>query len=465
MIKIGRKDLFWNYIATFLKIASSALLLPFILKMMPSEMVGIWSVFITITAFAGLMDFGFNPSFTRNVTYIFSGVRKLKANSIESVSTGNLMVDYDLLKSVISAMRWFYLRMAFIFFLLSATIGTYYIYLLLQNYTGDRREVYYAWVLLCVITTYNLFTQYYDSLLQGRGLIKKSKQIIIVGQLIYLIIASLFVMSGYGLLAIIAAQSSSILIIRWLSHRTFFTPDIKKKLKNAPCRSKADVLKAISPNAIKVGLTSLGGFMVQKSAIVIGSMYLSLKEIATYGISLQLISVIAALAGIYTTTYQPKIAQLSVEQNNPSIKKIYIKGQIVLLFTYLAGGLGLLFLGEWALNLIGSQTYLMPQLLLFISIVISLLENNHSLAGTILLSKNEVPFFKASLYSGGATIVLMLLLFQFTKLNLWAMILAPGIVQLVYQNWKWPLVVINELRIERGDVSEVIKSIYYNRDS
>jgi O-antigen/teichoic acid export membrane protein len=68
LIQIGRKDIFWNYSATFLRIASSVLLLPLILRMMSSEMVGIWAIFMAITAFVGLLDFGFNPSFARNVT-------------------------------------------------------------------------------------------------------------------------------------------------------------------------------------------------------------------------------------------------------------------------------------------------------------------------------------------------------------------------------------------------------------
>ena len=84
-MQITRVDVIWNYAATFLKIAASALLLPFILRMMPSEMVGIWIVFMAITAFASLLDFGFNPSFARNITYIFSGVKVLKINGFESI--------------------------------------------------------------------------------------------------------------------------------------------------------------------------------------------------------------------------------------------------------------------------------------------------------------------------------------------------------------------------------------------
>lgn len=426
---------------------------------MPSEMVGIWSVFMTITAFSGLLDFGFNPSFTRNVTYIFSGVRTLRVKGFESVITDNQSVDYGLLKGVISAMRWFYLRIAIVLFLLLATLGTYYIHNLLQNYKGDHQEVYIAWTLLCVINTYNLFTLYYDSLLQGKGLVKRSKQIVIVGQTVYLVIATILIITGYGLVAIVSAQALSVFIIRWLSYRSFFTSEIKQRLQNVIPRPQKEVLKAIYPNALKMGLTFLGSFLVTRSAIIIGSLYLSLEEIASYGITLQLIAVIAGLAGIYTNTFQPKIAQLRIIDNNPAIKELYMKGQLVLLLTYIAGGMVLTILGESALKLIGSHTQLMPQLLIFAAVVVAFLESNHSIAGMILLSKNEVPFFKASLLSGGSTVLLLLLFFHLPHSGLWMMIAAPGLAQGVYQNWKWPIAVIKELEITKSDVSKAIVRI------
>ena len=67
-METNRIDVMWNYIATFLKITASALLLPLMLRMMSTETVGIWIIFITIISFVGLLDFGFNPSFARNVT-------------------------------------------------------------------------------------------------------------------------------------------------------------------------------------------------------------------------------------------------------------------------------------------------------------------------------------------------------------------------------------------------------------
>lgn len=459
-MEIGKKDIYWNYAAIFLKIAAAVLLMPLILKKLPSEEVGIWSVFITVTAFSNLLDFGFNPSFTRNVSYIFSGVSTLKSTGYEIIQTElNPKVDFGLLKGTITAMRWLYLRMSIALFLLLSTVGTYYIYSLLYNYKGNQTEVYIAWGLLCIINTYNLYTLYYDSLLQGKGLIKKSKQIIIFGQSSYIIIAAIMIIMGYGLIAIVSAQIISVIIIRWLSYNTFFDRKTKSELNSVESRPWKEIISAISPNAVKIGLTMLGTFVIQRSSLIIGSLYLSLDEIGSYGITIQLISVISMLAVIYPMTFQPKIAQLRIANNIKDIKILYLKGQQLLLITFLVCGFVLIITGDWVMHFIGSKTELLPPLVIFVILIITLLENNHAVAGNILLSKNEVPFFKASLFSGALTITLLFLFFHFTKLNIWAMILAPGIAQGIYQNWKWPYEVIKDIQITKKDLLNNFKNI------
>jgi O-antigen/teichoic acid export membrane protein len=206
VIQIGKKDLVWNYAATFLKVGSSALLLPLILNLIPTEDVGIWAIFVTVTSLAALLDLGFNTSFSRSVTYVFSGVQSLKVEGFDLTSGHSNAVNYSLLKDVIHAMRWFYSRMAAILFIIMVTFGTLYINNLLENYTGNRKAIFIAWALLCLVNTYNLYSLYYEALLLGKGLVKISKQIIITGQCMYIISAATLLLTGYGLIAIVVAQ-------------------------------------------------------------------------------------------------------------------------------------------------------------------------------------------------------------------------------------------------------------------
>ena len=100
-----------------------------------------------------------------------------------------------------------------------------------------------------------------------------------------------------------------------------------------------------------------------------------------------------------------------------------------------------------ALEILKSSTMLLPTGLLILMFVQHYLEYNHSNAAQYLLSRNEVPFFKASLISAGGVLVLLMIFVVWLDMGVSGMILAPMLVQAVYQNWKWPLEVIKEFRI------------------
>jgi O-antigen/teichoic acid export membrane protein len=344
-INITRKDVIWNYAATFLKIGVGVILLPFILRVFPQEIVAIWSIFTTIITLTGLFDFGFNPSFARNVSYIVSGVKELKVTGYNIVENHNSEIDYSLFKGLINAMRWFYARMAGILFMLLSTVGTWYIYMVLKAYTSSHTEVYVAWAILVIINSYSLYTMYYDSLMQGQGLIKRSKQIQVVSQSIYLTVAVALILLRFNLIAIMSAQVLMVLTKRILSYRAIYTTEFKYLLNNVKTQERKKMLKSIYPNAVKAGLTGLGGFFILRSSVIIGSLYLSLEEIASYGITVQIITVISSVASVYIATYQPKIVQYRVRDDNTTIKRLYLKGCLLLFGTFLLGGVVLVFFG------------------------------------------------------------------------------------------------------------------------
>ena len=457
-MNIKTDDVVWNYAATFLKVSSSALLLPLILRMMPPEKVGMYIVFITISSLTLLLDFGFNSSFTRNITYVFSGVNTLKVKGFDTSISKKNYVDYSLLKGLIYVMKQFYLIISLFSFALLISLGSYYINYLLEDYQGDLNEIYIAWSILIIINTYNIYNYYLGALLIGKGLIKKSKQITMIGQILFLVIASFLIISGYGLIAIFTAQGFSYIIIRVLSKKYFFDNQLTKKLKLASNYPKNKIFNSIYPNSIKIGITSLGAFLVHRSSIIIGSLYVSLENIASYGITIQLMTVVSSIAGTYVNTFLPKINELRIKDKIAEIKSIYLKGHFYFTIIFFFGSIFVLFMGDWALNLIKSSTLLIPKSLLVCLIIFSFLENNHSIAGHILLTKNEVPFFKASIFSGFVVVLLLFIFFQFTDLGIFSLILAPGIAQGIYQNWKWPYEVYKELKINKSDFLNYIST-------
>lgn len=441
---IGKKEIMWSYAGTAFMIGAGVLLLPFILHKMPQETVGIWNIFQTITFLVLLLDFGFRPSFARNISYIFSGVKTLQKEGVMH-TTADSEVDYGLLKGTLVAMRRFYRWISLVVFGLLITIGTAYFHYLLQKYSGDRQDALIAWILLIAINCYNLYTMYYDALLTGKGYVKRCQQINMIGQAVYLGLAITLIYMGLGLTAIVASQFAATIIRRVLTYKVFFTKELKARLASVTPNDSKQILSAITPNAIKIGLTQFGGFMVNKSAILIGSAFLTLEEVACYGITMQVMDVLARCATVFYQSYMPKLAQCRAENDLNGLKRYYLLCIGSLLAVYAIGGTAWVLFGEWALNLIGSQTHFVPLTMLCVMLLISTLEHNHAVSAGFIMADNKIPFFIPSLLSGAATILLLWIFLGQLQWGVWGLILAPGIAQLAYQNWKWPSVVIKEL--------------------
>lgn len=441
---IGKREIAWSYAGTAFMIGAGVLLLPFILHKMSQETVGVWNIFQTITFLVLLLDFGFRPTFARNISYIFSGVKALQKEGVVQ-TTADAEVDYSLLKGTLAAMRRFYRWIAIAVFALLATAGTAYFYYILQKYTGDKQDAMIAWVLLIAINCYNLYTLYYDALLTGKGYIRQNQQINILGQAIYVCLAIGLIYAGFGLTAIVASQLISTIIRRVLTYRVFFTPELKAHLAVADTQDPKQILGAITPNAIKIGLTQLGGFLVNKSAILIGSAFLTLEEVACYGITLQVMDILARCGTVFYQSYLPKLAQCRAENDLTGLRRYYLLCTGSLIAVYMAGGAAWLLLGNWALDLIGSQTHFVPTAMLCVMLLISTLEHNHAVSAGFIMADNKIPFFIPSLVSGAATVLLLWLFLSPFHWGIWGLILAPGIAQIAYQNWKWPSVVIKEL--------------------
>jgi O-antigen/teichoic acid export membrane protein len=438
-INIGRKDVIWNYIATFLKVGAGVLLLPLILRLLPTEEVAIWTVFTTITGAVVVLDFGFNPSFTRNITYIFSGINKLQPQGIVTREKKEDNINYVLLKETIFTMRWFYKRIAIVLFFLLVIIGTFYLSSILATYPGNKQEVYIAWTILCLINPYSMYTSYYDALMTGGGLIKISKQIVIIGYVTYLLLATGFLFIGWGLIAIITAQASSVIIIRLLSHKNFFTRALKEKLGEMKNINHKGVIKVIYPNAIKAGITSVGNMLMYRSPLLIGSIYLPLSSTASFGITRQIFELIMTAATLYSTTYIPKFSSLWTENNKENIKLIFRRGLLISISVFILCSVIVIVEGNYFLQLIRSDTVLLPTPCLVIFAISFFLTAIHAQSAAIISAANHILLYLAGLIGGFFVVILIFVFLKYTTLGVMGMALAPAIVYLAFENWVWPL--------------------------
>ena len=453
-MQITKADATWNLIATTLRVASGIIVLPLVLYFLPQEELALWTIFLSFGAMVVLLDFGFSQTFSRNITYIFSGAHELKAKGYTDIDEPR-EPDYALLKGVIRSMRFFYGAISILFLAGLLTVGSYYIWRVLETYEGNKQAVVTAWALYAVIVAAQLYTLLYDVLMQGRGMIRRNKQILALAQLVQIGVTTGSLIAGCGIIALVYGQLAALIVNRILAHFAFYDKQLKASLHVNPSTSIFDILKVIAPNATRVGVTALGGFLASRAGIFIASLYLPLSDIASYGITQQVIDILVSISVVWLTTFYPRITQFRVTNDPQGVKRLYLKSRIFCIAVYAAGAAFLLLWGNDILLLIHSKTLFLPATIFAVGLAALYIETRYTLAAFMLLSKNEVPYYKASLLAGLINVVLLFIFVVYLQMGILSIFLARGTAML-YNGTKWPRVVKKELQITFSDYRTIL---------
>ncbi len=458
-MNITRADLFWNYGATFMRVASGIIVLPVILRMLPAHDVGLWSIMIGLNSMIYLLDFGFYQTFSRAITYIFSGAQSLLKEGFIPISEKN-KINYSLLKGTLKAMKSLYGGLSIFLVLIFFTVGVWYINRVLLNYDGDIFEAKRAWYVYSVLLCYQFYTYYYDALLVGRGFIKQAKQIIIFSQLFHIILSTILLFSGFGIISLVIGQSVSTLINRYLAKRAFYDNSLTTSLNQVHPHNWVLIIKTLFSTAYKSGLASLSWIFTNRMLAIFGALYLPITIIADYGISKQIADITITLSVVWFTTYYPKLTGKQVAKDIIEVKRLFIKSQIIVILVFVSVSLSVLFLGDHMLEFIESNTNLLPSKLLFLLFIASFFEALTYISTSVLLSKNIVPHYKAQMITALFALIFLYLSLKWTNLGVLSLIIVPFISQLLYQHWKWFSLLVKEMQIVPKDYLNGVISLF-----
>lgn len=443
-VEITKKDVTWSYVAKLFQIGSGLVTLPLILRLLTTEEVGMNYLMLTVSSIVGLMDFGFSPQFGRNFTYVNSGARRLCREGVEEERGGS--IDWHLLSVLISTARFVYRRLSVLALIVMLTFGTGYIWYLTEGFTNVNNSLY-IWILYSFSTYFNIYFSYYSSLLTGSGMIRESSQAAILSKSAYLVLCTLFLLLGWGLFAVVAANFIAPFVQRYVSYRAYFKPELKARLAEQTV-TREDIWETFSViwfNAKKLGINFIGAYAVNKMGMFIIGFFLPLATIGSYGLLTQLTTIVSGIANTMFVTYLPKVSNCRVTGDRPMLKRTISFSMVVGQIIMLAGALGIIFVAPYLLEHIKSQTMLPSRLICVLYLVIVALELNHSEFASVISTENKIPYVVPSLVSGGVIVLLTFMALKFTTLGLLGVVLVQGIVQAAYNNWRWPLWVFREL--------------------
>lgn len=400
----------------------------------------IWIIFLSMMVLINLFDFGLSPTTIRNVSYVISGAKKLQKDGIISISSTS-EVSYSLLLRLLKDIKRIYSYITlFAFFIVTIGGG---IYFWLISPPQFIYEIVSSWGIYSFGLLLNLYFLYYTPVLCGLGVIQHSYYVNIAGKLSWLLLTILVLFIKPGLISFSVVFVISVFINRLVGSYFYNRNEHVRKTRGVKEQSESTI-PFIAYNTIKLGTVSIGSFMISRATILIAGLYLPLSLAGSYTFTLQVYMALLAVGNVFVTIKVPELSALVLRNDRANLQNNIIKTISLSCAIYILGFLTFYALSGFLTQFLKLKVSFLDSKFLLILSIVYFLELVHSICATIITTQNRVPFVKPALLSGFFIVLTSFFLLKYTELGVFGLIIAQGLIQLSYNNWKWPVTVYEE---------------------
>lgn len=459
VIKTRKADVIWNYIGTIVSMTSGFILLPLLMRYLSDDELGLWYVYVALSNFAMLFEFGFNPTFARNIVYVVSGARHLSVEGCdkESVEEG---IDWHLLNVVIRASKVIYAIIAIVVLVLLATVGSAYIFIITNGI--EFADVWLSWGLFCISIFLNLYFLWSITVLRGYGDVAGENKAAVLGKMAQLIVSGVLLVSGFGLVGAAIGYLANALLLRlsaivMLRKHKVIEEGRRSDAVPVDTSSIREIFFTIFHVAWRDGLVQLALYASTQAMSILSSIFLGLAETGTYSVLLQFANAVYNFASTYPKSFFPAM-QSAFAEGDLKRQRAYVSTGVV---------------GYWALFVFGTAgicIVILPLLPLFkpdvsvdyglflgMCLYLGLLQQ-HSIFCNYIISMNEIPYMWGYIVAAVLGTGCVCLFCGVFGMEAWGIILGQALSQVVYNNWKWPMYLCGKLDMTyRGIVVEGIR--------
>ncbi|MCQ8881320.1 hypothetical protein NQS96_05815 [Pseudoalteromonas shioyasakiensis] len=428
--------LFWGYFSRFSSLASSLIIMPFALANFTEAEFSLWMIFVAFYGLIVVFDFGLSSTFSRQMNYVLCGAQTLEKQGV-SGEFDKSNINYALFSTVIDSAKFIFLIIAVLTTLILSFAYFFYLETVASN---SGLNIQYEWLLYSVAVVINIFCLMYNALFFGTNNVASIYKVTSYNNIAFFIVAISMILNGYTLIAIAVARVVSAFIYFLASKYEINKYKMLHGYQSVTFDKVKPTLLKILPNASRIGVVSLGNFMLTKISILIIAYYFSASDSATYSLALNLFTILSAVSLLYMTVVTPSLNRAMQEKSYQTVKRVQSRVRLVSMLLVVLGCVGISFIGPFLLKLIGSETSL-PELssLLFFSLMI-LLDVNRQVSMNFIAANNHVPFSKAIVFSGCITLLATIALFELGYQYFILPIIIQIIVQSTFNNWYWTVV-------------------------
>lgn len=439
-IQTSRSDVIWNYIGTIVSMASGFVLLPLLMAFLSDDELGLWYVFVAVASLATLFEFGFNPTFARNIVYVISGARELSASGhAQAGSTDD--VDWHLLNVVVRTSKLVYAGISGVVAILLATIGTCYVLYITKGLLNT--DIIISWIIFCISVLLNIYFLYSITMLRGYGDVAGENRAKTYARLSQLAVSAVLLVLGFGLVGaslgylVNAALMRLFALVRLSRHK-----DIESARRADPVPVRFAEVSAAFFTVVHIawrdGVVQLANYATTQATSIMASLYLGLAQTGTYSVLLQLGTAVYNFANAYPRSFFPSFQSAYADGDVQKMRSVVSKGIVAYWALFLFGAAGICLVILPLLPWIKPGVLIDYPLYFMICIYLSIW-NHHSLFCNYIIGMNEIPYMKAFVISAGAGLALSFVFTSTLGWGAWGLVLGQLFAQLVYNAWKWPM--------------------------
>lgn len=382
-----------TWLAIAVRLGGFAVLMPLVLAKFTAADVSVWLLFSAIAGLQVVADFGFGPTFSREISYGFAGRSLVELSDPAKVITKSASgtaanPDFDVILSATAAMLWLYRWIALLTFLLLAVLGTWAVMVPIGR-TSQPETIWLAWTAVALTTALSIYGNAYATFLMGANRIELQKRWEALVSGLSLLAQTLAVLLNTGLLGLVLIAQTG-LVVQLFVNRALAVLVSEGRFVNVGQVSHSRlVLRTMWPAAWRTALGTIMSLGVSQGMVIAMANLLASTEAASVQLALRVMQIISQFSQVPFYTRIPEFNRLRASGSTVLLFNVAARAMQISLWIYLVGAIVVGQTFSQLLLLIGSQTVFPGKLFWLVLTMAVFAERFGAMHIQLLLTKNK----------------------------------------------------------------------------
>lgn len=404
--------------AQAVRLGGFALLLPLVLSRFSDAEVSVWLLFSALAGFQAVIDFGFGPTFSREIAYGFAG-HSMVCQKHDSIATSkpDTTPDWTAIASAATAMFWLYRRIAAVSLILLATFGSWAVWGPVSRTTAPG-EAWIAWASVVLSSAFAIHGNAYSSFLVGADHIAWQKRWESIVTAVNLLCQLAAVLAGLGLLGLVLVAQAGFVARTLVNRQLMIRAALGHSLHSPSGGVHKKVIRALWPAAWRTAIGVILSIGISQGIVVAVANLFIAAQAASVQLALRIMQIINQFSQAPYYTRLPKFNRLRAGGQPAELARLASEAMRLSLWIFVAAAIAVDLFARPLLAVINSQTAFPDKLFWTLFMLAVYAERFGAMHVQLLLTRNIAV---AHLTNGGTGIIwLSSLLVLFPKLGVMA---------------------------------------------